>query len=168
MRRSGARAACHPEQPSPSLRCKAKAQQKAPCPNGSGSGRQAQSAARRPSLPASFCHDYSRCPPPAGTPIAIPRLPRRKRRSRSLSIKSLIVRCQPLLRGAANPGCPHGPFSPPKEMKAHRSIVGQVVNLRSIGDRPVAKPNVFSSGCAELSTVQPVFSRLLLPKGSLV
>ena len=50
---------------------------------------------------------------------------------------------------------------PPNGMKAHRGIVGQVGNLRPIGNRPVAIPNVFSTGCAGLSTVQPAFSRLL-------
>ena len=52
-------------------------------------------------------------------------------------------------------------FGPPNGMKAHRSIVGQVANLRPVGNRPVATLNVFSSGCAGLSTVQPAFSRLV-------
>ena len=46
-------------------------------------------------------------------------------------------------------------------MKAHRSIVGQVGNLRPIGNRPVAERNVFSTSFVGLSTVQPAFSRLL-------
>jgi hypothetical protein len=33
--------------------------------------------------------------------------------------------------------------------------VGQVANLRPIGNRPVATPKAFSTGCAGLSTVQP-------------
>jgi hypothetical protein len=54
-------------------------------------------------------------------------------------------------------------FGLPNGMKACRSIAGQVANLRPIGNRPVATPNVFSTGCAGLSTVQPAFSRLLPP-----
>jgi hypothetical protein len=52
-------------------------------------------------------------------------------------------------------------------MKARRSIVGQVANLRPIGNRPVATPNLFSTGCAGLSTVQPAFSRLACSRGAL-
>ena len=50
-------------------------------------------------------------------------------------------------------------FGPPNGMKAHRSIVG--AGCQPTGNRHGATPNVFSTGCAGLSTVQPAFSHAL-------
>jgi hypothetical protein len=56
-------------------------------------------------------------------------------------------------------------------MKTRRSIVGQVSNLvsnlRPIGNRPGATPNVFSAGCGGLSTVQSPFSAARRARGAL-